>query len=74
MFRETWGTAESLTAAVQLQARARVQQTRGVCDINLEAVVVSTQCAVVGQVIQSGPRFRLETKQYKSHMAYVKRN
>lgn len=35
---------------------------------------VSMQCAVVGQVIQSGPRFLLETKQYKSHMAYMKCN
>lgn len=41
---------------------------------NSETVIVSTQCAVVGQVIQSGPRFPLETKQYKSHMAYVKCN
>lgn len=71
--RHTW-TADSLAAAVQLRVRDCLQRRRGLCDVILEAVVVSTQRAVVGQVIQSGPRFRLETKQYKSHMAYVKCN
>lgn len=72
-FARDGGTAESLTAAARLRARARLQQTRGGCDVILEAVVVSAQCPGVGQVIQSGPRFRLETKQCKSPVARVRR-
>lgn len=32
------------------------------------------QCTAAGQVIQYCPGSQLETKQYKSHMAYVKSN
>lgn len=57
-----------------MPARAGVQRTQGLRGVMGEAVLVSMQWAVVGQVIQAGPRFPSETKQYKSHMAHVERN
>lgn len=66
--------AHSPAAAAQLRVRDLLQPTRELCNVILEVVVVSRQCTVVGQVIQSGPRSQLETKQYKSHMAHVKCN
>lgn len=57
-----------------MMARAGLQRTRGLRDVIGEAVAVSMHCAVVGQVIEAGPRFQPETKQYESHMAHVERS
>lgn len=57
-----------------MTAQDGLQRTRGLRDVTGEAVAVSVHGAVVGQVIQSGPRFRSETKQCKSHMAHAERN
>lgn len=73
-FRETERMAESTTAAMHVQARDRVQQTRQLSDVIPAAAVGLMQLAVVGQVIQYSSGFPLETKHYESHMAYVKCN
>lgn len=48
-----------------------LQHAQGLRDVTAEAGVVSMHWPGVGQVIEAGPRFPSETKQYKSHMAHV---